>query len=56
MKIVAFITGPFKKQNKSSALFSEAVSEGIKDTFREMGYCIDEEKVVPNNKLSPNET
>ncbi|MFT3908367.1 MAG: hypothetical protein QM737_03000 [Ferruginibacter sp.] len=56
MKILVFIIGIFKKQNKRSKPFAEAVSEGIKDTFREMGYRIDDRKAVPGNKHLPNET
>ena len=41
MKIMNYIIRLFQKAKKKSPLFAEAVSEGIKDMFREMGHQID---------------
>jgi|GEM_PF-3029639 hypothetical protein len=39
MKKPAALTGkPFKKRKTFSSLFSEAIAEGMRDTFKEMGY------------------
>jgi hypothetical protein len=37
-QLVKFIRIIFKKQKTYSTLFSEAMSEGIRDTLKEMGY------------------
>ena len=41
MTVVLFVTHFFKRKNTYSFLFSTAISEGIKDTFKEMGYSLD---------------
>jgi hypothetical protein len=47
MKLIALITGLFSKRKNRPSAISEAVSEGIKDTFKEMGYHFNEnEKTV----------
>ncbi len=38
MKIIQLVTRFFSLGKKSPSPFSEAVSEGIKDLFKEMGY------------------
>lgn len=38
IQLVKFIKIIFKKQKTYSALFSEAMAEGIRDTLKEMGY------------------
>ena len=42
MTVVLFATHFFKRKKTYSSLFSSAISEGIKDMFREMGYTLDE--------------
>jgi hypothetical protein len=37
MKLMMLVAGFFWKRQKSSP-FSDAIAEGIKDLFREMGY------------------
>jgi hypothetical protein len=41
MTVVLFATHFFKRKKTYSVLFSSAISEGIKDMFREMGYSPD---------------
>jgi len=38
MTAVLFVTHLFKSKKPYSRLFSTAISEGIKDLFKEMGY------------------
>jgi len=38
MTVVLFVTHFFKRKNNYTLLFSTAISEGIKDMFKEMGY------------------
>jgi len=40
-KIIKFFSRHFAKQKTFSSLFSEAVSEGIQETYKEMGYRFD---------------
>ena len=40
MTVVLFVTHFFKRKNSYSFLFSTAISEGIKDMFKEMGYSL----------------
>jgi hypothetical protein len=40
-KIIRFFGRHFAQQKKFSCLFSEAVSEGIRETYEEMGYRFD---------------
>jgi hypothetical protein len=37
-RIILFIVHSFKKRKTFKTLFSEAMSEGIRDTMLEMGY------------------
>ena len=43
-RIILFIIRPFKKRKTFKTLFSEAVSEGIRDTMLEMGYRFEDTK------------
>ncbi|MGH2563309.1 MAG: hypothetical protein ACRDE8_17800 [Ginsengibacter sp.] len=43
MKIFRVLLHPFKKNNTYKSLFTSAISEGIKDTFKEMGYKVDKD-------------
>jgi hypothetical protein len=43
MKLIAFIQRLFSKRKTRASLFSEALSEGIKDLFIEMGYRFNRE-------------
>jgi hypothetical protein len=38
MSVIRFIRRLFLKRDKHPSLFSQALSEGFKETFREMGY------------------
>jgi len=40
MTVLLFVTHFLKRKNTYSFLFSKAISEGIKDTFKEMGYSL----------------
>jgi hypothetical protein len=40
-KIIKFFGRHFAKQKTFSSFFSEAVSEGIRETYEEMGYRFD---------------
>jgi len=42
MKLIGLIIGLFFKRESGVSQIAEAVSEGIKDTFREMGYHFNE--------------
>ena len=50
--VVLFATFFFKRKNNYKFLFSTAISEGIKDMFKEMGYSLNgankEENVKEN--------
>jgi len=50
MSVVLFVTHFFKRKNTYSFLFSTAISEGIKDTFKEMGYGIHRVNKKENNQ------
>jgi hypothetical protein len=56
MTVVLFVTHFFKRKNTYSFLFSKAISEGIKDTFKEMGYSRNgtNKKEDRNDPLSQN--
>jgi hypothetical protein len=41
MIAVLSVTHFFKRKKSYSLLFSTAISEGIKDMFKEMGYSVD---------------
>ncbi|MEO8769626.1 MAG: hypothetical protein ABI402_06065 [Ferruginibacter sp.] len=45
MKLMIFIVSIFSKRKVSLSFYDEAVSEGITDTFREMGYSVKELKI-----------
>ena len=58
MTVVLFVTQFFKRKNTYTFLFSTAISEGIKDTFKEMGYSpdgVDKVEKVKNDLLSRND-
>lgn len=58
MTVVLFVTHFLKRKNTYSFLFSTAISEGIKDMFKEMGYNlngIDKKENVKNDVLSQND-
>jgi hypothetical protein len=38
MALVKFIRKLFSKRDKHPSLFSQALSEGFEETFKEMGY------------------
>jgi len=40
MKLIKFIKRFFWKYERAPNPFSEAISEGIKETFKEMGYKV----------------
>jgi hypothetical protein len=42
MKIMAFLVSLFWKRKNRRSIFSEAISEAIKDLFKEMGYRIND--------------
>jgi len=42
MTVLLFVTHLFRRKNTYSTLFSSAISEGIKDLFKEMGYSSNE--------------
>jgi hypothetical protein len=57
MTVILFATHFFKRKNTYSSLFSTAISEGIKDMFKEMGYSLEGTKKkehVRNDKVSQN--
>ena len=43
-RMLLFIVHRFKKRKTFKTLFSEAVSEGIRDTMLEMGYRFEDTK------------
>jgi len=43
-RIMLFIVHSFKKSKTFKTLFSEAMSEGIRDTMLEMGYRFEDTK------------
>ena len=45
----------FKRKNTYSFLFSSAISEGIKDMFKEMGYGLNAVKKKENRKDQPSQ-
>ncbi len=58
MTVVLFVTHFFKRKNTYTFLFSTAISEGITDLFKEMGYSLDgtnKKENVRNEQLSQNE-
>jgi hypothetical protein len=40
MAVMRFIRKLFLKRDRHPSIFSQALSEGFKETFREMGYQI----------------
>ncbi len=55
MTVVLFVTHFFKRKNTYSFLFSSAISEGIKDMFKEMGYSLNEVNKKENRKDQPSQ-
>jgi hypothetical protein len=58
MTVVLFVTHFFKRKKTYSLLFSTAISEGIQDMFKEMGYSPDgtnKKEPVINDQLSEND-
>jgi len=55
MTVVLFVTHFFKRKNTYSFLFSSAISEGIKDMFKEMGYGLNEVKKKENRRDQPSQ-
>jgi hypothetical protein len=55
MTVVLFVTHFFKRKNSYSFLFSSAISEGIKDMFKEMGYGLNAVKKKENRKDQPSQ-
>lgn len=49
-RVMLFIVHRFKKRKTFMTLFSEAVSEGIRDTMLEMGYCFEDTKKKDTDK------
>ena len=57
MTAVLFVAHLFRRKNTYTFLFSTAISEGIKDMFKEMGYTTDrvnKKANDQNNILSQN--
>jgi hypothetical protein len=56
MTVLLFVTHFFKRKDTYSSLFSNAISEGIKDMFKEMGYSLNgtNKKDDRNDPLSQN--
>jgi len=57
MTAVLFVAHFFRRKNTYTFLFSTAISEGIKDMFKEMGYTTDrvnKKANDQNNILSQN--
>jgi hypothetical protein len=55
MTVVLFVTHFFKRKNTYTFLFSTAISEGISDMFKEMGYSLNgnsKKEKVKNDQLS----
>ena len=50
MTAVLFVTHFFNRKNTYSLLFSSAISEGIKDMFKEMGYGVNEVNKKKNDQ------
>jgi hypothetical protein len=50
MTVVFLVTHFFNRKNNYSFLFSTAISEGIKDMFKEMGYTIDKANKKANDQ------
>jgi hypothetical protein len=55
MTVLLFVTHFFKRKNTYSFLFSSAISEGIKDTFKEMGYSLNGVNKKENRKDQPSQ-
>ncbi len=55
MTVVLFVTHFFKRKNTYSFLFSSAISEGIKDMFKEMGYSPSGVNKKENRKDQPSQ-
>jgi hypothetical protein len=55
MTVLLFVTHFFKRKNTYSFLFSSAISEGIKDMFKEMGYSLNGVNKKENRKDQPSQ-
>jgi hypothetical protein len=55
MTVLLFATHFFKRKNSYSFLFSTAISEGIKDMFKEMGYSLNGVNKKENRKDQPSQ-
>jgi hypothetical protein len=55
MTVLLFVTHFFKRKNTYSFLFSSAISEGIKDMFKEMGYSLNGVNKKENRKEQPSQ-
>jgi hypothetical protein len=44
MKLVILVLGYFSRRKSAKSAYDDAVSEGIRDTFREMGYSLKDVK------------
>jgi len=55
MTVVLFVTHFFKRKNTYSFLFSSAISEGIKDMFKEMGYSLNGVNKKENRRDQPSQ-
>jgi hypothetical protein len=53
MTVVFLVTHFFNRKNNYSLLFSTAISEGIKDMFKEMGYSGDRSNKKENAGVEP---
>jgi hypothetical protein len=53
MTVVFLVTHFFNRKNNYSLLFSTAISEGIKDMFKEMGYSGDRSNKKENARGEP---
>ena len=58
MTAVLFVTHFFKRKKSYSLLFSAAISEGIKDMFKEMGYSVNRvtQKENEHNNIIPSKS
>ena len=58
MTAVLFVTHLFKTKKSYSVLFSTAISEGIKDMFKEMGYSVSRvaQKENDHNDIIPSKS
>jgi hypothetical protein len=48
--ILRFLTRLFKRDNSYASIFSAALQEAVKETFKEMGYSCDKKDGKSNNE------